>query len=101
MQHHPVVRHRDLDAARAGRQVLESAEELLGLAGEIAAHLDERDDLPSVRDARIEAGERVGDATPFLDWRGARVAAVDEVPDERPEDAPYASPGTPPAARSR
>ena len=55
--------------------------------GEILSHLDQRDDLPVRRDARVETGERVGDPAPLLDRRRGGIAAVDLVPDQGAEDA--------------
>ena len=60
---------------------------LPGARCEVGADLDQRDDLPVVRQRRVERAERIGDASPLLDRRIALVASVDRVPYESANDA--------------
>src|SRR5262249_42021995 len=80
-----VVRLRYLDEPCVWRDVAERRQKLRRARCEIAADLDERNDLPIVRDRGIEAAQRVADATPLLDGH-ASIAAVDHVPDDRSDD---------------
>src|SRR5579862_5460192 len=52
---------------------------------EIEPHLHDGHDLPVVRERGIQASERIGDAAPLFHGNAARVATVDDVPDERPD----------------
>src|SRR5690606_34414470 len=47
----------------------------------------ERHELPLLGERRVARAERVGDATPLLDRPLARVAAMDDVPHHRADDA--------------
>jgi hypothetical protein len=49
---------------------------------QIRANLDQRHYLPVVRQRGIEAAESVGNASPFLHGRRARIPAVNRVPDK-------------------
>src|SRR5437773_1384396 len=69
------------------RRASECAEERVSLRREIPAYLDKRDDLPVIRQGRIERGQRIGDATPLLDRRLRGIAAVNRVPHHGPDDA--------------
>ena len=73
---------------------------------QVTADLDERNDLPVWRQARVQPAERVGDAAPLLGRRRQRIPTVDEVPDERSDDADLrhprpSGPGTPSPPRTR
>src|SRR5687767_6138923 len=78
---------RNLDGRRIRRHLLELAHEVARAVGEIESHFDERNHLPVVGKRGVECPERVGDSSPFLYRRVVRVAAVDDVPDERADDA--------------
>src|SRR5439155_22718753 len=69
------------------RRASECAEERVCLRREIPAYLDKRDDLPVIRQGRIERGQRIGDAAPLLDRRLRGIAAVNRVPHHGPDDA--------------
>jgi hypothetical protein len=87
IQHDPVIGDRHLDEPRAGRHAPERSEKPGRLRSQIAADLDERHQLPILRERRIEAAERVSDTAPLLDRRRGRIAAVNLVPHHRADHA--------------
>src|SRR5687768_14489005 len=94
---HPVVGVRHLDQGRVRRQAAQRAQELAAAYRHVGPDLHQRHDLPVLGERRVERAQRVGDASPLLDWRVSRVAAMDDVPDERADDAEPPALHTPPS----
>ncbi len=67
------------------RRTSERAEELIGFWREVAPHFDQWDNLPIFGQRGIEGGERVGDPAPFLHGSLGGIAAMNGVPDHRPD----------------
>jgi hypothetical protein len=86
-QLHAVVGIGHDDRAPVRRHPAEPAHELRRRRREILSDLDDRNDLPVLRQRGVHPAERVADPAPFLDRGRARVAAIDHVPNDRTDDA--------------
>src|SRR5882672_11181631 len=69
------------------RRASECPEKLIGLRRQVTADFDQRNDFPILGERGIERGERVRNAAPFLDGGLGGIAAMNRVPDHRPDDA--------------
>src|SRR5258705_12078595 len=78
---------RHLDWSRVRGRAVERGDELARGLGEIAADLENGNELPILGKRRVESAQRVGDAAPFLYRRVSWVSPVDHVPDEAAHDA--------------
>src|SRR5262249_37669391 len=72
----------DGDRPPVARDAVKPTHELSRGMCEIFADLDDGNDLPILAQRGVHSAERVADAAPFLDRRRARVAPVDDVPDD-------------------
>src|SRR3990170_7293913 len=82
-----IVGVRDFDRRGARRRAVQLRYELARRVGEVRPDFEDRHQLPVVRQRRIERLECVSDSAPLLYRRVTRVAAVDDVPHESPDDS--------------
>ena len=79
------VRH--LDQRRVRRDAPQRVDVVARPCREVVPDLENRDDLPLVREGRVQTAQAIRDAAPFFDRNAPHITSMNDVPHERANDA--------------